>query len=379
MAPSRLNMPKNLQNSPQLITINSVILGEKRNIYIQLPEGYDQAKRRYPILCVLDGEWLYEIVRANLRYYSEHEVLGILFPQTIIVGIENVDRDRDYVPTPDSRDPPQFKTAGKADEFAEFLSQELFPFLEQEYRALRNRTLVGWSFGGLFAMYSAIQHQDLFDSCLCFGPAIWWDDELIKKMFTEIPFRKKKRVVIACGSQEKGGAAYDAVQGFLEWINEEHPENLVHEYIEIEGVGHSWGIPEALDRGLKYLFKDYLPSGEIESLDELMDYYAGLSDEWGYDVIPPDSIMVKLANELWSTDKREEALGVLDRLLDVSPNSSIGHFYRGNFLSLIDQVPGAVESLREAVRLELARPVPNYIYLNVYKEKLGKLEDEGLG
>ena len=376
MNPSRLNLNQNIPNSSQKITINSRVLGEKRNIYIHLPEEYDQVRRHYPILCVLDGEWLYDIVRANLRFYSECEVMGILLPQMIIVGIENVDRDRDYVPTSDPQDPPLFKTAGKADAFAEFLNQELFPYLEQEYRVLENRTVVGWSFGGLFALYSAIQHQDLFDSYLCIGPAIWWDNELVNKMINEIPFRKKTRVVITCGSEEEGGLVYNSVRSLLKTINEAPPENWVHDYIEIEGVGHSWGIPEAVDRGLKCLYEGYLPADDPKSLDKLMNYYAGLSKEWGYDVEPPESVMIKLAKELWSLDESKEAFEVLDQFLDASPNSSTGYFCRGKFLSSLDRKTESIEAFRKAVNCELVRPVPNHVYLRAYYEKIKALEDE---
>jgi len=360
-------------NPPTTLTLNSEILGEKRKIYIQLPEGYEQTQRAYPLLCVLDGEWLYEIVRANLRFYSEYGVMGSLYPQTIVVGIENLDRDKDYVPTPDLQDPPRFPTAGRADQFAEFLSAELFPYLAQNYRLAQSRTLVGWSFGGLFALYAALQHQDLFDSFLCIGPAIWWDDELVVKMFNEVPLRKKKRLVITCGSEEKGGPVYDSVQSLLKLIAEEHPRNLISSYIEIDGVGHSWGIPEVVDRGFKSLFKGYLPAQDFKSLKELESYYSDLSQAWGYKVLPPESAMLQLANDLWSADQKAEALEVMAQLLAASPNSSMGYFYQGKFLALLNRTASAIDALQKAINLELARPVPNLVYIRGYQSRLKKV------
>lgn len=370
MAESETSKSTGSPNPPTNITLKSELLGEERNIYIQLPEGYGKVKRAYPVLFVMDGEWLFEIVRANVRFYAEVEVMGNILPQMIIVGIENVDRDRDFVPTPDPQDPPMFKTAGKADLFAEFLAQELFPYLERNFHALPNRTVVGWSFSGLFALYAAIQQQDLFDTFLCFGPAIWWDDELVVKLFKEIPIKNKKRAVITCGSDEKGGAVYESVQSLLKTLEGEKLENFNYEYIEFEEVGHSWSVPQAVAQGLIHLFKGYVPKDEIKSFEQLKEYYNHLSDLWGYEVIPPDWLLLDLMNGLWASDDREGAFEVLELLLTYHPDSSLVHFYRGKFRSLIDQIPEAIESYREAIQVEMAHPVPNFVYLRAYEEKL---------
>ena len=370
MAATEVSRHTKTHNPPLTVTLHSDILGEERKIYIQLPEGHGQPQKSYPVMVVLDGEWLFEIVRANLCFYSEVEVMGNILPPIILVGIENVDRDRDYVPTPDPQGPPLFKTAGKADLFAEFIAQELFPYLEQNFQALPNRTVVGWSFSGLFALYSALKHQDLFDSYLCFGPAIWWDDELVVKLFRELPITKKKRAVITCGADEKGGPVYESVQSLMNTLAEVKSENFDYEYIEFEGVGHSWSVPQAVAQGLLHLFKGFTPEDEIKSFDKLKEYYAHLSSLWGYEVIPPDWLLLDLMNNLWASDEREQALDVLETLLTHHSTSSLVHFYRGKYLSQLDRMPEALESYREALRIELSHPVPNNVYLRSYKKKL---------
>lgn len=370
MAAIEISRTSGNPNPPMKINLKSEILGEERKIYIQLPESYDRTRKAYPVLFVLDGEWLFDIVRANVQFYAEVEVMGNILPEMIVVGIENVDRDRDYVPTPDTNDPPMFKTAGKADPFADFLARELFPYLEQNFRVLPIRTVVGWSFSGLFALYSAVQHQDLFDTFLCCGPAIWWDAELVVKLFKEIPIRKQKRAVITCGSDEKGGSVYESVQSLLHILEMEKPDNFEYEYIEFEGVGHSWSVPQAVAQGLLHLFKGYVPKGEMKSLEELKGYYAQLSDHWGYEVVPPDWFLLDLMNGLWATDDRGGALEVLDILLTYHPDSSLVHFYQGKFQSLTDRIPEAIESFNKAIQVEMAHPVPNYVYLRSYQKKL---------
>lgn len=360
-------------NPPLNITLKSELLGEERKIYIQLPEEYDRTTKTYPLLIVLDGEWLFDIVRSNLHFYSEVEVMGNILPEMILVGIENVDRDRDFVPTPDPNDPPIFKTAGRADHFAKFLAEELFPYLEMSFRSKPNRTVVGWSFSGLFALYAALKHQELFDAYLCCGPAIWWEDELVVKLFNEIPICNKKRVVITCGSDEKGGAVYVSVQSLLSTLEEIKSSNFSCEYLEFEDVGHSWSVPQAVALGLRHLFKGYTPKAEIGGFAEVKAYYNRLSSQWGFNVIPPDWLLLDLMNNLWATDSQDEALEILEFLLDCHPNSSLVHFYRGKYLAILHQIPEAVESLRQAIEVEMSHPVPNNIYLRSYQAKLNQI------
>ena len=95
------NPPAVTPNPAHTLTVESEILGETRRVYVQLPEGYGRSEARYPVLVVLDGEWLFEPARALVRFQSEYDVMDVRIPKMIVVGIENVDRDRDYVPTPD--------------------------------------------------------------------------------------------------------------------------------------------------------------------------------------------------------------------------------------------------------------------------------------
>ena len=172
-------------NPPTTLTVQSTILGEKRRIYIQLPEGYDHSRAWYPVLFVMDGGWLFEYARATVRFFSESDVTDIAIPKMIVVGIENTDRNRNYVPTMDPKHQSDYPNAGETDKFLKFLAQELVPLIDYQYLTVPNRTVIGWSFSGLFAMYSAVAMPELFDAYLCISPAIWWDNELVLKLFQQ--------------------------------------------------------------------------------------------------------------------------------------------------------------------------------------------------
>lgn len=363
-------------NPPETLTILSEILGEERRVYVQLPEGYSNSRAHYPVVLVLDGEWLFELVRAQVRFSSEYEVMDATIPRMIVVGIENVDRDRDYVPTEDPTDPPSFDTAGEADAFLGFLHRELFPLLDREFRTSPGRTVVGWSFGGLAAMYSAVAMPELFNAYLCIGPAIWWDDDMVFELYRTAAFDPPKRMVVTLGSEEEGGLVHTSTTRLLERLDRDPVEGLELNHLVIDGVGHSWGIPPAIDRGLRELFRGFVgpddPSGS--SLDGVETYYGQLSQRWGFEVAPPVSVMLGLAAKMHARERAEEAIAVLEKLVSYEPDAALAFFYLGKYHAGLDHHELALECYRNALAAELRRDVPKGIFLQPYRRAVEKAE-----
>ena len=364
-------------NPPLTLTIQSQVLGQERRVYVQLPEGYERTETRYPVVVVLDGEWLFELVRANVRFASEYEVMDVTIPKMIVVGIENIDRDRDYVPTEDPKDPPDFDTAGQADDFLRFLNEELFPLLDRQYRTAPSRAVVGWSFGGLAAMYSAIAMPELFDAYLCIGPAIWWDGDLVFERWREARFDRPKRMVVTLGSNEEGGMVHTSTTRLLKRLDEEPVDGLDLTHLVIDGVGHSWSIPSAIDRGMRALFPGFIAPGEVtvSSMEEVESYYKGLSTRWGFRVDPPISVMQSLAMKEFSDGDVEQAITVLEKLVDYESDAALAFFYLGKFHASLGHHELALEYYRNALAAEHRRDVPKGIFLQSFRRALEKAEE----
>lgn len=161
-------------------SIQSAVLGEDREYFVHLPEGYEPGTpHRYPVLYVLDG-----------TSQSEHTVESAslmarvgLIPPVIVVGVPSIDgdtRNRDYTP-PDMRldadDAGSQK--GAADRFLAHLETELIPEIEREYPTASPRMLAGWSRGGLFVIYSQIAKPTLFDGRFAHSPALWRENDFV--------------------------------------------------------------------------------------------------------------------------------------------------------------------------------------------------------
>ncbi len=98
-------------------------------------------------------------------------------PKSIIVGIANVDRRRDFTfPTSIDSDKKAYPTTGSSAKFISFLGNELQPYIERKYRT-GAKTIIGQSLGGLVATEILIERPELFDNYMIVSPSLWWDAE----------------------------------------------------------------------------------------------------------------------------------------------------------------------------------------------------------
>ena len=161
--------------------LNSQILGESREIYVQLPSSYDPyGDRKYPVAYILDGDvMLPTLINVHESYF------GGFMPEMILVGIANKEhRTRDLtIPLINTADrmPPNFEHGG-ADQFLEFIAEEVIPYIESNYAVTAYRTLIGHSYGGQFTINALLKAPELFTNYLAIDPSLDWDDQRMLSM-----------------------------------------------------------------------------------------------------------------------------------------------------------------------------------------------------
>ena len=159
--------------------IQSNVLGEKRTINVYLPVGYNQNDTtRYPVIYLLDGSTDEDFIHiAGLVQFLNFPWVNKL-PNSILVGIANVDRRRDFTfPTTIEKDKKDFPTTGGSAKFIQFLESELQPFIERTYKTTATRTIIGQSLGGLLATEILFKKPQLFNKYIIVSPSLWWNNE----------------------------------------------------------------------------------------------------------------------------------------------------------------------------------------------------------
>ena len=161
-----------------VLELDSKLLAEKRIVNVQLPDGYNAADTtRYPVVYLLDGSADEDFIHiAGLYHFNSFPWVNKV-AKTIIVGIANVDRRRDYTfSTTIKADKDRYPTSGHSDNFIAFIEQELQPHIDQEYKTSASRTIIGQSLGGLLATEILFKKPMLFDRYIIISPSLWWDN-----------------------------------------------------------------------------------------------------------------------------------------------------------------------------------------------------------
>ena len=182
----------------------STILHEKRTLNIYLPEGYGLNDTvRYPVIYLLDGSANEDFVHivGLVQFFNMMEMM----PKSIVVGISNVDRKRDFTfPTTIKEDREKYPTTGGSKSFIRFIEKELQPFIESKYHGNTDRTIIGQSLGGLLATEVLLKKPSLFSKYIIISPSLWWDNGSLLTQNSAIlteSFAKQTDIYIAVGKE----------------------------------------------------------------------------------------------------------------------------------------------------------------------------------
>ncbi|GAA0534598.1 alpha/beta hydrolase [Chitinophaga japonensis] len=284
---------------------SKIVAGQEYELHIMLPGGYKAANKKYPVVYLMDSQWDFSLVTG---LYGQYYYDGFI-PELIIVGVtwsgEHVNYDslrlRDYSPTKlelaiirpeiygmiSLSGSVRMPQSGGADQFLAFMKQELFPFIESNYKADgKNRTLMGCSAGGLFTLYTLFTQPDLFTGYVAASPPIPWDNEVLYKYEQE--FAKKRlpnpvRVYMTVGDVELTRPAFEKFSATM--TARKYPSVRLHSKI-LENTGHGGTKNETYARGLQYVFE----RPKLDLAARVLNSYAGT-----YQL--PDGRTMQLKNE----------------------------------------------------------------------------------
>ncbi|MGV3559801.1 alpha/beta hydrolase [Larkinella arboricola] len=186
--------------------IPSKQLAENRILNIYLPDGYSQNDTvRYPVIYLLDGSADEDFIHiVGLVQFNNFSWINRV-PKSIVVGIANTDRKRDFTyPTTLEDDRKRFPTTGQSQKFIAFIETELQPFIEKKYRTTGSKTIIGQSLGGLLATEILFKKPHLFNKYIIISPSLWWDNGSLlhqKPAVLQESFFQKTGVYIGVGKE----------------------------------------------------------------------------------------------------------------------------------------------------------------------------------
>lgn len=239
-------------------------------LYIRVPPDYAKSQKFYPVIYMLDADYAFPVT-VNIA-----DMLGRRFEQaqeTILVAIGypgqypseekyRRNRTRDYTPpaiqVAGATVP---KNSGGAARFLHVIEREVIPYIEETYRTdAADRTLVGHSYGGLFAAWVLQERPELFHRYLMVSPSLWYNDGMIlarEESETMLPLSRRTQIYMAIGSTENiknGPQMIDDLNRFAKALAMRRDPNLVVEHRVFEDETHASIFPIAFSTGLRHLF-----------------------------------------------------------------------------------------------------------------------------
>ncbi|WP_444894648.1 alpha/beta hydrolase [Microbulbifer sp. TRSA001] len=165
--------------------IVSQTLEEKREYWISLPTSFKEGGYKdYPVLYLLDADFnsFFHAFTGMVRQLSSDATPVI--PEMIVVGIVSQERVRDSSPTRSlteygGRKNQALSNTGGADQFLEFLREELIPEINAEYPTSGYQILAGYSFTGLPVIHSLYSSPEDFNAYIAIDPSVWWDEQIM--------------------------------------------------------------------------------------------------------------------------------------------------------------------------------------------------------
>ncbi|MDR2237211.1 MAG: alpha/beta hydrolase [Chryseobacterium sp.] len=237
----------------EIRTFKSKTLNEDRTLNIYLPQGYDKTKA-YPVIYLLDGSMNEDFIHVTGLVQFFNQMYSM--PETIVVGIANIDRKRDFTFHTDLKDlQKDYPTTGHSDKFIGFLEKELKPYIESQYKTT-DKYLFGQSLGGLLATEILLKKPEMFNNYFIISPSLWWDDQSLLKKAPEMLSKSgdhKKFVYVSVGKDEHPVMVKDAGD-LYDVLKKAGKKNWTVEYKMMETDNHATILHRSLYEGLVKLF-----------------------------------------------------------------------------------------------------------------------------
>jgi len=352
------------------IRMHSKILNEERAVFVYTPTGYQNSQQKYPILFLLDGGAHF----LHSTGINQFLALQGRMPRMIIVGIPNVNRNRDFTPTVVEGRP----ISGGADKFLDFMEKELMPVIENNYRVHPYRILFGHSLTAMFGVHTLATRSNLFNAYIAASPFLMHDNEIvIKEMesFLEESSNINKYLYLTIGDEPEYFKSLDKITTLLQ---KEAPADLKWKYEKMESEDHGTIPHKTIYNALEHLYSDWRISNAdlIKGIDAIQNHYEKLSNQFGYKINIPENLLNQIGYRYLQQGLFDKSIETFKLNIELYPNSANAYDSMGDAYLAAGHLENAKVNYNKAVQRGTELSDPN---LQIYKNNLAQVSEKLAG
>lgn len=352
----------------------SDVLGTERNIKLLKPRNYkENPEKNYPLIIVLDGDYLFEPVAGNVDYLSYWDQM----PESFVVGINQRKSRFDETAINRANGLPEKQSA----DFMEFIL-EIVETMKAEYRIAPFTVIVGKDITANLASYFLMRKKVPFNAFLNIDPdfSTLIKENLVKKI-SELESYNYYYVATPQNQSSADDVFTAAVDSLLATRG-----NIHLNYEKIEGVD-KYGIgAHAIPRGLSYIFEEYklvdedvFATKKVEgnltaqakgaedaatALSTLIEKYKFIKEVYGIEMRVRLVDIVTAAEYLIDNKNYDQLIDLSELAMKEYPKKLYGRFIEGIGYEGIGRPDRALKSFNAAYSLEPSVGITQDMVLN---------------
>lgn len=328
-------------------------LQERRDVRYYFPEDYDKEKK-YPLIVVLDAEYLFDQVVANAKFY--HRFHGM--PPSIVVGIDQSKkgiRFDDCAFEPDTGLPSE-----KGKHFFEFIGMEIIPYLDLNYSTAPFKMIVGYDITANFMNYWLFKENSLFNAYINISPTLAPDME------ARIPARLSafdKQIFYQLIVEQEMDDDTSKILAMDKAIKALDKESLHYDFEQYAGADPisiaTYGLGKAFDNIFGMFkpispkeYKEQILTSEGPVFEYLENKYESIEELFGFEKpVELNDIMA-----IYAATRKKEDVESLKPLSDLCkkefPETMMGFYFEGEYYEQLGEPKKAFKTFEKAFAME---------------------------
>jgi predicted alpha/beta superfamily hydrolase len=292
-------------------------LAEDRQLFVAKPADYDRTTERYPVLYILDAETHFRYATGIVEFLAFADRI----PEMIVVGVASGSRERrtrDLTPVSTSEMDQRFTPShGGAANCLSFLTQELVPMIDRNYRTRPYRILVGHSHGGLFASYVLALKPTAFQAYLAIDPSLSWNNGAVVDRIGETLTRTRAlRAEFYLAAAHSGDQPDRTIRKLADVLKQKAPVGFRSHFDWMNQETHMSVPLRGLHQGLDTVFDGWHLTSPLQlfekgGIEAVHEHFRGGGERYGYVKVTSPFIVSMIVAELIWKGELEEASRVL--------------------------------------------------------------------